>query len=221
MLDRERLVDIVDASLSVNGRAQFFLWAQGIVQCLVAHETLLCAIAEGAGFRVDRFALAALEGGNEPPGVQALAPQALARWNAVGRPLALEEQRAVLHAVRGADGGIAGWFCFAGLPAPLTARLAHVVEILVPHVYCTYARVVAHEGASHGTARRAAAEVTRREAEVLHWIREGKSNADIARILGLSPWTVKNHVQSTLKKLGVQNRAHAVSRAIAARLIPS
>jgi len=35
----------------------------------------------------------------------------------------------------------------------------------------------------------------------------------IARILGLSPWTVKNHVQNLLHKLGVQNRAHAVSRA--------
>lgn len=78
-----------------------------------------------------------------------------------------------------------------------------------------------HEDAPQGSARRPAAEVTRREAEVLRWIREGKSNADIAHILGLSPWTVKNHVQSTLKKLGAQNRAHAVSLAIAARLVRS
>ena len=58
------------------------------------------------------------------------------------------------------------------------------------------------------------ADLTQREAEVLRWIKEGKTNIDIAQILNLSPWTVKNHMQAILKKLSVQNRSHAVARAI-------
>jgi DNA-binding CsgD family transcriptional regulator len=138
----------------------------------------------------------------------------------MGRPLVLHGQGAVLHAVRGADARVSGWFCFAALAVPSDARLCHLVEILVPYVYCTYARVLVHESRRPG-ARRAVPEVTRRETEILRWIQEGKTNADIARILGLSPWTVKNHVQNMLKKLGVQNRAQAVSRAISTRLIRS
>jgi DNA-binding CsgD family transcriptional regulator len=214
--DRDRLGDIVDASLQVNGRHQFLLWAQGIVQCLVPHEVLICGMAEGAGFRLDRFSLLPGSAEEDP----ALAARELSQWEPMGRPLVLHGQGAVLHAVRGADARVSGWFCFAALAVPSDARLCHLVEILVPYVYCTYARVLVHESRRPG-ARRAVPEVTRRETEILRWIQEGKTNADIARILGLSPWTVKNHVQNMLKKLGVQNRAQAVSRAISTRLIRS
>jgi hypothetical protein len=46
-------------------------------------------------------------------------------------------------------------------------------------------------------------------------------NADVAAILDISPLTVKNHMQKILRKLNVQNRAQAVARAIARRLIDS
>jgi DNA-binding CsgD family transcriptional regulator len=54
---------------------------------------------------------------------------------------------------------------------------------------------------------------------VLNWVREGKTNQEIAQILDISPLTVKNHVQKILRKLKVTNRAQAVARGIAARLI--
>ena len=63
--------------------------------------------------------------------------------------------------------------------------------------------------------------ITPREVEILGWIRNGKSNEEIGRILDISPLTVKNHVQKILRKLNVQNRAQAVARGIALRLIPS
>ena len=43
----------------------------------------------------------------------------------------------------------------------------------------------------------------------LRWIREGKSNEEIAIILGLKISTVKTHVQHILRKLGVENRLAA------------
>ena len=48
-----------------------------------------------------------------------------------------------------------------------------------------------------------------REWETLHWIREGKSNEEIAIILGLKTTTVKTHVQHLLRKLGVESRLAA------------
>jgi LuxR family transcriptional regulator, quorum-sensing system regulator SdiA len=51
-----------------------------------------------------------------------------------------------------------------------------------------------------------------REAECLEWIALGKSNPEIAALLGLSLDTVKEHVQSLFQKLKVNCRAQAVSR---------
>lgn len=48
-----------------------------------------------------------------------------------------------------------------------------------------------------------------REKEVLELIGEGKSNADIGETLHIETGTVKNHVHSILKKLGVSNRQQA------------
>jgi two-component system nitrate/nitrite response regulator NarL len=51
--------------------------------------------------------------------------------------------------------------------------------------------------------------LTRREQEVLDLIAEDLSNKEIAGMLHLSVPTVKNHVQSILKKLGMRRRAEA------------
>lgn len=53
--------------------------------------------------------------------------------------------------------------------------------------------------------------LTRREREIAQWMAEGKTNSEIGRILGLSPFTVKNHVQKILTKLGVENRTSAAA----------
>ena len=55
--------------------------------------------------------------------------------------------------------------------------------------------------------------LTLRESEVLLWIARGKSNRDIAEILGLSPRTVNKHLEQVYAKLGVENRASAAIRA--------
>lgn len=52
--------------------------------------------------------------------------------------------------------------------------------------------------------------LTEREAEVLHWVCEGKQNPEIAQILGVSTHTVNHHVERVLRKLGVDNRQKAI-----------
>jgi two-component system response regulator DegU len=56
--------------------------------------------------------------------------------------------------------------------------------------------------------------LTRREAEVLRLMAEGKSNKSIGEFLFISEKTVKNHVSSILQKLEVDDRTQAVIVAI-------
>jgi DNA-binding NarL/FixJ family response regulator len=51
--------------------------------------------------------------------------------------------------------------------------------------------------------------LTAREAEVLFWIAQGKSNPDVATILGLGVRTVHKHVEHIFEKLGCETRAAA------------
>ena len=48
-----------------------------------------------------------------------------------------------------------------------------------------------------------------REAEVLAWLAQGKSNSDIGSLLGMSERTVKHHVGRCFQKMCVENRATA------------
>src|SRR6266478_1166801 len=50
-----------------------------------------------------------------------------------------------------------------------------------------------------------------REGEVLSWLSKGKTNRDIAQILGLSPRTVDKHLEQIYAKLGVENRTAAAA----------
>ena len=55
-----------------------------------------------------------------------------------------------------------------------------------------------------------------RETEVLAWLAHGKSNAEIAGILGLSPATIKHCLERVYGKLDVGTRAAATAVAVAA-----
>lgn len=59
-----------------------------------------------------------------------------------------------------------------------------------------------------------------RELEILGWVAVGKSNWEIGKILGISQFTVNNHLKSIFKKLFVTNRTQAVTKGIALSLIP-
>lgn len=55
--------------------------------------------------------------------------------------------------------------------------------------------------------------LSERETEILALIADGRSNADIARVLFLSDKTVRNHITSVFSKIGVTDRAAAIARA--------
>jgi len=59
--------------------------------------------------------------------------------------------------------------------------------------------------------------LTTREGEVLSWLSKGKTNRDIAQILGLSPRTVDKHLEQIYSKLGVENRTAAAAVAVSTK----
>jgi DNA-binding NarL/FixJ family response regulator len=63
--------------------------------------------------------------------------------------------------------------------------------------------------------------LTPREAETLLWVAQGKSNGDIASILGCAENTVKVHLARVFEKLGVENRNAASMRALETLIRPA
>ncbi len=59
--------------------------------------------------------------------------------------------------------------------------------------------------------------LTEREAEVMHWVCEGKNNPEIAQILDVTQHTVNRHNEHIFKKLAVDNR-HKAIKAVKERL---
>lgn len=54
--------------------------------------------------------------------------------------------------------------------------------------------------------------LSKREIEIMHCLKVGKSNQEIASILKICTCTVKNHLQRIFRKLLVINRTHAVAK---------
>lgn len=59
-----------------------------------------------------------------------------------------------------------------------------------------------------------ACKITLREAEVLYWVTQGKTNRDIGDILGTSPRTINKHLEHVFTKLGVETRTSAAALAL-------
>lgn len=73
-------------------------------------------------------------------------------------------------------------------------------------------------GAS-GPASGLLAQLTARQVEVLRALATGASQGAIARSLGISPKTLRNHISDTYRKLGINDRAQAVIVAIREGLV--
>jgi CheY-like chemotaxis protein/DNA-binding CsgD family transcriptional regulator len=74
--------------------------------------------------------------------------------------------------------------------------------------------VLEERGAPPGPAALMPLGLTPREAEVLYWIAQGKSNPDTATIIGANVRTVHKHVEHIFQKLGVETRNAAMLAAL-------
>lgn len=106
-------------------------------------------------------------------------------------------------------GSQATLFSVSGRELEGAVRHRAVLAHLVPHLSNALIRV---SGIPANPARVDA--LSLRELEVLRWMREGKSNWEVSRILSVSEATVKFHVKNILGKLHASNRSHAVALAM-------
>lgn len=246
-LEVEALMLNIDASLRVHARPQFFTWTQGLLQSLIKHELLICALRNGEPllFHVDAFATSPVEPGPFSEMFRrdtSLVPHLIKTWEdnyfrpvfvdsgngsqfaqaALARELTRIGTNGVLaHGTYDVFGKVASFFAFACKPETVAAKQSYLAELLVPFLHLAWVRTQVSRPAAEGggASPGAPAILTSREQEILRWIHMGKSNIEIGAILGISPLTVKNHVQKILRKLNVQNRAQAVGRGLALRIL--
>lgn len=61
--------------------------------------------------------------------------------------------------------------------------------------------------------------LTRREVEILHYVANGSTHAQLAAALGIAEKTVKSYMTSIYRKLGANNKAHATALALQCGLL--
>jgi transcriptional regulator EpsA len=240
-IEQEYLLRISEAAVEVRDARDFFLWTQGQLQALLPHALLVAMQfdADGALLRAEAVhanvlggaALAQLcdpETGLAPRLARHCGPAALAlAASAEGTAGALAPFAAqlgangyanlLLHGT-GALAGGASAFALFGLPAAPGPREAHFLALLLPHLHLALGRLGAPPVPRlRATAPAAARTLSARETEILQYLREGKRNAEIGAILGISALTVKNHLQRIYPVLGARNRTEAVARSHALR----
>lgn len=245
-LEQEYLLHAIEAALPVRDARQFFLWTQGQLQALLPHQVMVClqfgaqdelqqveclhstvldaGLRDRLSHRDDGLALrlarhcrhsqrlpAMLDAG---PGADPLkAGQGLAPFQGELRELGLENL--LVHGSERLPGG-STFFALFGLPHRPRPRHAYFLELLLPYLHMSLQRINRQQ--AQARAGSLARPVSAREAEILHWVREGKSNEEIGLILGISGLTVKNHLQRLYRLLGVSNRAQAIARGMALHL---
>ena len=96
---------------------------------------------------------------------------------------------------------------------------AQMLELIMPHLHCALIKVTSNKNEVLVTSDNTGKLITKRESEVLQWLHMGKTNWEISTILGISPLTVKNHVQNVIRKLSVLNRSQAAVKAAKLGLI--
>ena len=89
----------------------------------------------------------------------------------------------------------------------ISDRDVRILELLTPHLEQLYRRAATRRTAASRTDG-----LTPREYEIMSHVGSGKTNQEIARILWLSPNTVRKHLENVFEKLGVSNRTAASAR---------
>lgn len=107
-------------------------------------------------------------------------------------------------------------FAFNRGGADFTDRERALLDSLRRPLAALFARAAAADhGASALDAELLARhELTPRESEVLQWVSAGKTDRNVAALLGCSPRTVHKHLQRIYTKLGIETRTAAVMRGL-------
>ncbi|HEY0061057.1 MAG TPA: LuxR C-terminal-related transcriptional regulator [Telluria sp.] len=231
--EQDYLLRIVESAVGIRTARDFYLWSQGQLQALLPH-TLLIGMQFDAGGAVQT--IEAVHAALLAPALVAhlcdLAPR-LTRHHPCARALAVsldwpEQAPPALQALlqdsgfadmlvhgSGAAAGGSSMFVLFGPSGTANARTGHFLSILLPQMHLALSRLTLAASRAAPLARGLSA----RELQILNYLRDGKKNAEIAALLGISALTVKNHLQRIYPLLGARNRTAAVARGNALQLL--
>lgn len=223
----ERLAATLDGAIRIRRRTDYYLWSQGALQSFLPHETLVCLpLGPDGACRLELFSRSVIADATESflqAAKASLRAEVVFHWSRQGRrpqvhtpddgtPLLASllgrtgAPHALVHCTHAGCGRQACVFIFLGIAKRPALRELYLAELLLPHLYFALAGL--RDAESSGLQR---ALLSRRQHQVLAGVRSGKTNTEIALELGLSPLTVKSHVQQALRKLSVSNRAEAAA----------
>lgn len=236
-VELERLLITIESSQQVHRRHQYFLWSQGALQSFLPHDVLVFGHGE---YGTPNFRCEVLARNNtweeralygeltrlvhmmvENWQCSGHIPRIFASGNcAIGQALdRLGLGHALAHGAKEFSGDSSGFFVFMRMADAPGRRHAYFADMLMPYLHTTLHRMLLLEKEMPARRLRPGLTLSTREAQVISLVRDGNTNQQIGVVLGLSPLTVKNHVQNVLRKLEVANRAQAVAKAVKARLI--
>ncbi len=115
------------------------------------------------------------------------------------------------HGILDVSASYASYFAFARTPL-LGPEHKQLLQWCIPHLHVALSR--AKRRRLFKDDKDSLQTLTPREQELLRYLCWGKHNEEIALIMSISVFTVKNHVHNILNKLSVSNRAHAVALAL-------
>lgn len=158
-----------------------------------------------------------------------------AAWQSAAREFGLKSF--VCHGIVDLSGTVFTYFEFGDAKADCLPYKV-ILNLIVPHLHAALVRLMTEEYVSSAIrnygadkpgphpsasspphAKSACFDITERERQILKWIAAGKSNWEIGKILLISEFTVKNHVQNVLKKMSATSRAQAAIKAVSCGLI--
>ncbi|MBC7781590.1 MAG: hypothetical protein H7125_15970 [Proteobacteria bacterium] len=219
-----------------------FRWLEGEFQTVLPHRLLVCTLvdSEGTPLLIDRFSSSPIP--NEvlqeicSEGNGLITDLGETWFNNGARPLVLVPssdryvpfsselgrlglRACAVHGVLDHNKTTGSQFFFFGVPTDRPTHVSYLLELLVPYLHTALIRVSASD--QDGGEPAGPPLLSEREVGILQHVQHGKNNVEIAELLKISPLTVKNHVQRILRKLGANNRAQAVGKAIALKILGS
>lgn len=246
---RANLADVLATLWAASSVQEVLSFTQGPLQCLLPHGAFACTIGACDSGAYWPKAVLTVNFPNEDWWSRQLSTGLffdpfLRVWLATGeaqvvtssdRGLDRRIQEALIrgglrnvasYGVRDVTATCLSFFTFHRLPEGPAADHHIALKLVVPQLHSALAAIF-HKRAGfsqtepiHRSIESAnVLRLTDREREVLNWVRLGKTNAEVASILGVSYKTVKNQVQTILVKLRVNNRTQAVAAALARGLI--
>ena len=240
------LIELVESLEQVNTGKAMLSWVREDLGKILRHGAFICGMGRihRAGVAPVKFFSSNFPADYLPTLKQAdglYRSAAIQRWLASGEVLLLEPagasgadfdyawldhfrasglQNIAAHGIYDFSRQHASYFSFHQIPERLGERHRGLLKILVPHMHTALLRIL-HKLKDDASATRIERTLTARELEVLTWVCEGKTSAEIASILGIARSTVRNQIQSTLVKLRVNTRSQAAAKAIRKGLVTS